>query len=62
MNLSKENQVCYKLQYVAVIFCENWGSFWKEYFLQITDYKVEKGSFFSIGAYSAEQKKHMYLS
>jgi hypothetical protein len=27
--------------------CENWGNFWKEYFLQIIVFKVEKGSFCS---------------
>jgi hypothetical protein len=27
--------------------CENWVSFWKEYFLQIITFKVEKGSFCS---------------
>ena len=41
---------------------DNWVSFWKEYFLQIMDFKVEKGSFCSKQNYSAKWRKHGYLS
>jgi hypothetical protein len=41
--------------------CETWVRFWKEYFLQIIVFKVEKCSYCSKEAYSAKLKKHMYL-
>jgi hypothetical protein len=42
--------------------CENCVSFWKEYCLPIRVFKVEKHSIWSKWAYSANLKKHMYLS
>jgi hypothetical protein len=46
------------------MFCAHWelNSFWKQYFQNIVAFKVEKGSFYSKWAYSAQLKKHMYLS
>ena len=37
-------------------------SFWKGYFLQLRWFKVEIGAHFCTLAYSAELKKHMYVS
>jgi hypothetical protein len=42
--------------------CENSISYWQEHFLQITIFKVEKGTLDSKMASSPELKKRMYLS
>jgi hypothetical protein len=46
----------------TLVPCKNWVSFWKEYFLQIRIFKVEKGSFCSKFTFSTNLKKYWYLS
>jgi hypothetical protein len=41
---------------------ENAEGFWKEFFLPIIVFKMEKGLYCSKWAYSAHYKKHIYLS
>jgi hypothetical protein len=61
--VSKENHLYIEAGGSRALFpCENSVYLWKEYLRQIIIFKVEKGSFCSKKAYSAELKKHMYLS
>jgi hypothetical protein len=46
----------------TLFLCESWVSFWKECFLEDRVFRVEKFSFCSKYAYSAELKKSLYLS
>jgi hypothetical protein len=46
----------------TLFLCEREVSFGKEYFLQIRVFQVEEGLCSSKYAYSAELKKHMYIS
>jgi hypothetical protein len=59
MYLSKENFVLEGATHSQLFFCENCVSVWKEYFLQITIFKVPVVSVSSKYSYSAELKKHM---
>jgi hypothetical protein len=42
--------------------CENWVTFWKQYFQEITEFKVEICHNCSRNAFSAKLKEHMCLS
>jgi hypothetical protein len=43
---SKEIHLCYSCRIWHIAPCENWVSYWEEYFLQISILKVEQGLFF----------------
>jgi hypothetical protein len=61
--ISPKKTICVEAGVSSTLFCcENWVHFWKEYFLPISVFKVEKCSFCSNYTYLAELKKHMYLS
>jgi hypothetical protein len=62
MSLQRKPSMLDSAAFSTLIPCESWGGFGKEYFLKLTYFNREKFSVFSKYAYSAEVKKHIYLS